>query len=171
MAFLPSNAPFYFSDDPYASWPSQQSIKPPPTPPPVTSWPLSSSGGSASYPGSDNQPPLQPLPPMSQGHYTYEELAAATNGFSDTNLLGQGGFGHVYKGTLGGTEVAIKKLRTGSRQGEREFRAEVEIISRVHHRNLVSLVGYCIYGDQRLLVYEFVPNKTLGFHLHGNSKF
>ncbi|TVU32186.1 hypothetical protein EJB05_23908, partial [Eragrostis curvula] len=76
-----------------------------------------------------------------------------------------------YRGTLPGAgEVAIKRLRPGSGQGDREFRAEVEIISRVHHRHLVSLVGYCIHGDQRLLVYEFVPNKTLEFHLHGTGQ-
>ncbi|KAF0919948.1 hypothetical protein E2562_032360 [Oryza meyeriana var. granulata] len=104
------------------------------------------------------------------GAFGYDELAAATDGFSESNLLGQGGFGQVYKGTVRGQEVAIKKLRSGSGQGEREFRAEVEIISRVHHKNLVSLVGYCIYGEQRLLVYEYVPNKTLEFHLHGSGR-
>lgn len=95
----------------------------------------------------------------------------ATNGFSDANLLGQGGFGFVHKGVLpDGTEVAVKQLRDGSGQGEREFQAEVEIISRVHHKHLVSLVGYCISGAHRLLVYEFVPNNTLEFHLHGRSR-
>uniref|UniRef100_A0A8R7K657 non-specific serine/threonine protein kinase n=2 Tax=Triticum urartu TaxID=4572 RepID=A0A8R7K657_TRIUA len=73
-------------------------------------------------------------------------------------------------GTLGAgaaaREVAIKRLRAVSGQGEREFRAEVESIGRVHHRNLVSLLGYCIHGDQRLLVYEHVPNHTLESHLH-----
>ena len=101
------------------------------------------------------------------GSHSYEQLAAATDGFAPGNIIGQGGFGCVYRGTLDGAEVAIKKLKTESRQGDREFRAEVEIISRVHHRNLVSLVGYCIYSDERLLVYEFVPNKTLDSHLHG----
>jgi hypothetical protein len=117
-------------------------------------------------------PPLNPSPHMATGGtFSYYDLAAATDGFSDANLLGQGGFGHVYSGTVGGGhEVAIKKLRAGSGQGDREFRAEVEIISRVHHKNLVSLVGYCIHGEQRLLVYEYVPNKTLQFHLHGTKK-
>lgn len=76
----------------------------------------------------------------------------------------------MYKGLLqDGREVAIKKLKDNSGQGDREFKAEVEIISRVHHRYLVSLVGYCITDLQRLLVYEFVPNGTLHYHLH--SKF
>ncbi|KAI5003931.1 hypothetical protein ZWY2020_031174 [Hordeum vulgare] len=102
--------------------------------------------------------------------FTYEEMHNITNGFSDQNLLGEGGFGSVYKGCLPeGREVAIKKLKDGSGQGEREFQAEVEIISRVHHRHLVSLVGYCISGDQRLLVYDFVPNDTLHYHLHGRG--
>lgn len=101
----------------------------------------------------------------------FEELALATNGFSDANLLGQGGFGYVHKGVLpNGKEVAIKQLKLGSGQGEREFQAEVDIISRVHHRHLVSLVGYCISGDKRLLVYEYVPNNTLEFHLHGKDR-
>lgn len=100
--------------------------------------------------------------------YTYEEVMEITNGFMRENILGQGGFGAVYKGWLpDGRLVAVKQLKAGSGQGEREFRAEVEIISRVHHRHLVSLVGYCIYENQRLLIYEFVPNKTLEHHLHG----
>nr|CAB3496374.1 unnamed protein product [Digitaria exilis] len=103
------------------------------------------------------------------GSHSYEQLADATDGFAPGNIIGQGGFGCVYRGVLDGAEVAIKKLKMESRQGDREFRAEVEIISRVHHRNLVSLVGYCVYSDERLLVYEFVPNKTLDSHLHGHN--
>ncbi|TQD91561.1 hypothetical protein C1H46_022856 [Malus baccata] len=107
----------------------------------------------------------------SQITFTYEELAMATNGFSNVNLLGQGGFGFVHKGVLpNGKVVAIKQLKAGSGQGEREFQAEIEVISRVHHRHLVSLVGHCISGAQRLLVYEFVPNDTLQFHLHGKGR-
>lgn len=103
--------------------------------------------------------------------FTYEELAIATDNFSDTNLLGQGGFGYVHKGVLhDGRDVAIKQLKVGSGQGEREFQAEVEMISRVHHSHLVSLLGHCISGIQRLLVYEYVPNQTLEFHLHGKGK-
>ncbi|XP_066353490.1 proline-rich receptor-like protein kinase PERK15 [Miscanthus floridulus] len=103
------------------------------------------------------------------GSHSYEQLAAATDGFAPGNIIGQGGFGCVYRGRLDGAEVAVKKLKMESRQGDREFRAEVEIISRVHHRNLVTLIGCCIYSDERLLVYEFVPNKTLDSHLHGHN--
>ncbi|KAL2252336.1 proline-rich receptor-like protein kinase PERK8 [Sesamum indicum] len=107
----------------------------------------------------------------SRSWFTYEELSGATNGFSANNLLGEGGFGCVYKGVLGdGRQVAVKQLKAGGGQGEREFRAEVEIISRIHHRHLVSLVGYCISENQRLLVYDYVPNNTLHYHLHGKGK-
>ncbi|KAG0459954.1 hypothetical protein HPP92_023082 [Vanilla planifolia] len=102
--------------------------------------------------------------------FSYEELMGITNGFSLENKIGEGGFGAVYRGSLpDGKLVAIKQLKVGSGQGEREFRAEVDIISRIHHRHLVSLVGYCISEHHRLLVYEFVPNKTLEHHLHGNE--
>ncbi|GLJ16827.1 hypothetical protein SUGI_0289930 [Cryptomeria japonica] len=107
----------------------------------------------------------------SKSWFTYEDLAIATNGFAPQNVLGEGGFGCVYKGYLeGGKVVAVKQLKIGGGQGEREFRAEVEIISRVHHRHLVSLVGYCIADSQRLLVYEYVPNGTLEYHLHGRGR-
>ena len=121
---------------------------------------------------SGNPPPKASLP---LGHvkssFSYEDLVMATDGFSDANLLGQGGFGYVHRGVLpGGREVAVKQLKLGSGQGEREFQAEVEIISRVHHKHLVSLVGYSMAEGKRLLVYEFVPNNTLEFHLHGSTK-
>uniref|UniRef100_A0A0D9WIN9 non-specific serine/threonine protein kinase n=1 Tax=Leersia perrieri TaxID=77586 RepID=A0A0D9WIN9_9ORYZ len=122
---------------------------------------------------SDPPPQRSPSPaPVSGGTVSYADLEEATDGFSDRHLLGHGGFGHVYRGVLRGSrqEVAIKKLRPGSGQGDREFRAEVDIISRVHHRNLVSLVGFCIHAHHRLLVYEFVPNKTLHFHLHESGR-
>ncbi|CAI0451168.1 unnamed protein product [Linum tenue] len=107
----------------------------------------------------------------SKSWFTYDELLQATNGFSKQNLLGEGGFGCVYKGVLvDGREVAVKQLKIGGSQGEREFRAEVDIISRVHHRYLVSLVGYCISDHQRLLVYDYLPNDTLHFHLHTEGR-
>ncbi|KAL0412496.1 UNVERIFIED_CONTAM: Proline-rich receptor-like protein kinase PERK5 [Sesamum radiatum] len=108
---------------------------------------------------------------FNQSSFTYNDLAMATGNFSQGNLLGQGGFGYVYKGVLqNGKEVAVKSLKSNSGQGEREFQAEVDIISRVHHRHLVSLVGYCIAGSQRLLVYEFVSNGTLEYHLYAKNR-
>ncbi|KAL1810468.1 hypothetical protein ACET3Z_027458 [Daucus carota] len=107
----------------------------------------------------------------SRQYFTYEELSDATYGFSNSNLLGEGGFGCVYKGCLpDGRVVAVKQLKIGGGQGEREFRAEVEIIGRVHHRHLVSLVGYCISEHQRLLVYDYVANNTLHYHLHDEGR-
>ena len=101
---------------------------------------------------------------------SYEDLAKATNNFSHSYLLGEGSFGSVYKGIISGCKlVAVKQLKSGSVQGEKEFQAEVDIIDRIHHKNLVSLVGYCIDEAHRMLVYDFVPNKTLDFHLHGKS--
>lgn len=135
------------------------------------------SGETSSNFSGPHQPPLPPPSPnialgFNKSTFSYEELTAATGGFSQANLLGQGGFGYVHKGVLpNGKEVAVKSLKIGSGQGDREFQAEVEIISRVHHRHLVSLVGYCIAGGQRMLVYEFVPNNTLEHHLHGTSEF
>ncbi|URD73801.1 STYKc [Musa troglodytarum] len=103
--------------------------------------------------------------------FTLEELSLITNDFSTQNLLGRGGSCCVYKGLLlDGREVAVKQLKVDGAQGEREFKAEVEIISRVHHRHLVSLVGYCISENQRLLVYDYVPNRTLYHHLHGKGR-
>lgn len=105
----------------------------------------------------------------SKSWFSYEELMEITNGFSRENVIGEGGFGCVFLGILPDAKrVAVKQLKAGSGQGEREFRAEVEIISRVHHRHLVSLVGYCIADYHRLLVFEFLPNNTLEHHLHGN---
>ncbi|KAL0337406.1 UNVERIFIED_CONTAM: Proline-rich receptor-like protein kinase PERK1 [Sesamum calycinum] len=168
----PSPPPGGASRPPHSPVRAPSPQPPPPPPPPAY---ISSSGGSGSnYSGSGT-----PLPPPSPGMalgfskstFTYEELAMATDGFSDANLLGQGGFGYVHRGVLpNGKEVAVKQLKAGSGQGEREFQAEVEIISRVHHKHLVSLVGYCSTGTQRMLVYEFVPNNTLEFHLHGNGR-
>lgn len=150
-------------------------------PPPLSGWNtnpaahhppmVSSEMNSSNFSGPHG--PLQPPPHPSvalgfnTSTFTYEDLAAATSGFSQAKLLGQGGFGFVHKGVLpNGKEIAVKSLKAGSGQGDREFAAEVEIISRVHHRHLVSLVGYCLNGERKLLVYEFVPNNTLEFHLY-----
>ncbi|GJM94907.1 hypothetical protein PR202_ga11591 [Eleusine coracana subsp. coracana] len=153
----------------HPSPPPAYANRPPQAPPPPPPAMISSSGGSGSnYSGGEILPPPSPGAALgfSKSTFTYEELVRATDGFSDANLLGQGGFGYVHRGLLpNGKEIAVKQLKLGSGQGEREFQAEVEIISRVHHKHLVSLVGYCISGGKRLLVYEFVPNNTLGVPL------
>ncbi|KAJ4865984.1 hypothetical protein Rs2_52497 [Raphanus sativus] len=102
--------------------------------------------------------------------FTFEELSQITEGFCKRYVIGEGGFGYVYKGIIcEGKPIAIKQLKSISAEGYREFKAEVEIISRVHHRHLVSLVGYCISEQHRFLIYEFVPNNTLDHHLHGKD--
>ncbi|KAH9319042.1 hypothetical protein KI387_020811, partial [Taxus chinensis] len=110
------------------------------------------------------------LRPSSTRYFAYEELKEATNNFEITSVLGEGGFGQVFKGVLkDGTSVAIKKLSSGGHQGDREFLVEVEMLSRLHHRNLVKLVGYYSSHDssQHLLCYELVPNGSLEAWLHG----
>lgn len=108
--------------------------------------------------------------PTSMRYLSYEELKEATNNFEPTSMLGEGGFGRVFKGVLSdGTPVAIKKLTSGGHQGDKEFLVEVEMLSRLHHRNLVKLVGYYSNRDssQSLLCYELVPNGSLEAWLHG----
>ncbi|KAL0375484.1 UNVERIFIED_CONTAM: putative LRR receptor-like serine/threonine-protein kinase [Sesamum radiatum] len=94
--------------------------------------------------------------------FSFEELQMATSSFNITTQIGQGGYGKVYKGTLAdGVVVAIKRAQQGSLQGDKEFYTEIEMLSRLHHRNLVSLVGYCDEKDEQMLVYEFMPNGSL----------
>ncbi|PIN17134.1 Serine/threonine protein kinase [Handroanthus impetiginosus] len=94
--------------------------------------------------------------------FSYAKLRAATDDFNPTNKLGEGGFGPVYKGTLeDGRVIAVKQLSVQSHQGKSQFVAEIATISAVQHRNLVKLYGCCIEGDKRLLVYEYLENKSL----------
>ncbi|XP_051122735.1 probable serine/threonine-protein kinase PBL7 [Andrographis paniculata] len=104
----------------------------------------------------------------SQKDFTYSELREATNKFSRQNFLSEGGFGSVYKGELKkGVTVAVKRLKAASLQGEKEFKAEVRVLSRVRHQNLVTLLGSCAEGNRRLLVYEYICNGSLEEHLSG----
>lgn len=99
------------------------------------------------------------------------ELEKATDKFSSKRVLGEGGFGRVYKAIMeDGTEMAVKMLTRDQQNGDREFIAEVEMLSRLHHRNLVKLLGICIEGRTRCLVYELVHNGSVESHLHGADK-
>ncbi|KAK3009394.1 hypothetical protein RJ639_014657, partial [Escallonia herrerae] len=101
--------------------------------------------------------------------YTLRELEAATNGLADENVIGEGGYGIVYSGVLGdNTRVAVKNLLNNRGQAEKEFKVEVEAIGRVRHKNLVRLLGYCVEGAYRMLVYEYVDNGNLDQWLHGD---
>ncbi|KAK7397082.1 hypothetical protein VNO78_18249 [Psophocarpus tetragonolobus] len=116
--------------------------------------------------------PLSGLPEFSHlgwGHwFTLRDLQLATNRFSKENVLGEGGYGVVYRGQLiNGTPVAVKKILNNFGQAEKEFRVEVEAIGHVRHKNLVRLLGYCIEGTHRVLVYEYVNNGNLEQWLHG----
>ncbi|CAN7119107.1 unnamed protein product [Brassica rapa subsp. narinosa] len=100
----------------------------------------------------------------------YRIIQAATNNDSETNKIGQGGFGEVYKGTFpNGVEVAVKRLSKSSKQGDPEFNNEVAVAAKLQHRNLVRLLGFSLEQKERILVYEYVPNKSLDYFLFGQS--
>ncbi|XP_073045491.1 probable receptor-like protein kinase At5g18500 [Primulina eburnea] len=136
-----------------------------------------SSGTFTVYKPSSSHPitapsPLSGLPEFSHlgwGHwFTLRDLEVATNRFSKENVIGEGGYGIVYRGQLtNGAPVAIKKLLNNLGQAEKEFGVEVEAIGHVRHKNLVRLLGYCIEGTHRMLVYEYVNNGNLEQWLHG----
>ncbi|XP_077219450.1 serine/threonine-protein kinase PBL27-like [Tasmannia lanceolata] len=132
-----------------------------------------SSDKSKSRGGSDSKkensvPKDGPTAKIAAQTFTFRELASATKNFRQECLLGEGGFGRVYKGRLESTGqvVAVKQLDRNGLQGNREFLVEVLMLSLLHHPNLVNLIGYCADGDQRLLVYEFMPLGSLEDHLH-----
>ncbi|GMN61945.1 hypothetical protein TIFTF001_031035 [Ficus carica] len=98
-------------------------------------------------------------------------IVKATNNFSTDNKLGQGGFGPVYKGKLNDDqEIAVKRLSRSSGQGLNEFKNEVILIAKLQHRNLVRLIGCCIQGEEKLLIYEYMPNKSLDFFIFGETR-
>ncbi|XP_075093131.1 G-type lectin S-receptor-like serine/threonine-protein kinase At1g11330 isoform X2 [Nicotiana tabacum] len=102
--------------------------------------------------------------------FKFEVLAMSTDQFHENNKLGQGGFGPVYKGILAdGKEIAVKRLSTASGQGMKEFMNEVLLISTVQHRNLVKLLGCCIEKEEKMLIYEYLPNKSLDVFLFDND--
>nr|GEU32533.1 G-type lectin S-receptor-like serine/threonine-protein kinase CES101 [Tanacetum cinerariifolium] len=104
-------------------------------------------------------------------YFTFQSISSATNNFSSTNKLGEGGFGEVYKGKLAdGQEVAVKRLSRSSGQGDTEFKNEIELIAKLQHTNLVRLVGCCIEKKEKILVYEYMPNNSLDFFLFDQTK-
>ncbi|CAN6680854.1 unnamed protein product [Malus baccata var. baccata] len=103
--------------------------------------------------------------------FSASDIERATNNYDDSRVLGEGGFGRVYSGVLeDGTKIAVKVLKRDDQQGGREFLAEVEMLSRLHHRNLVKLIGICTEEHSRSLVYELIPNGSVESHLHGIDK-
>ncbi|XP_048549606.1 L-type lectin-domain containing receptor kinase SIT2-like [Triticum urartu] len=104
--------------------------------------------------------------------FAYKDLCRATNGFRDMQLLGKGGFGRVYGGVLAcsSVRVAVKRISSESRQGLTQFTAEIMILGRLRHRNLVRLIGYCRHKDELLLVYEYMPNGSLDRYLHTHNR-
>ncbi|KAL4369755.1 hypothetical protein GQ457_05G029780 [Hibiscus cannabinus] len=103
--------------------------------------------------------------------FHFSTIAVATNNFSSDNKLGQGGFGPVYKGVLlNGTEIAVKRLSKHSGQGVQEFKNEILLIAKLQHRNLVRMLGYCVEGEEKMLIYEFLPNKSLDSIIFDESK-
>ncbi|CAH9143718.1 unnamed protein product [Cuscuta epithymum] len=103
--------------------------------------------------------------------FSLSEMERVTDNFNETRVVGEGGFGRVFSGALqDGTKVAVKVLKRDDHQGGREFLAEVEMLSRLHHRNVVQLIGICLEERARCLVYELVPNGSVESHLHGVDK-
>ncbi|XP_017978276.1 PREDICTED: probable leucine-rich repeat receptor-like protein kinase At5g49770 [Theobroma cacao] len=102
--------------------------------------------------------------------FSFEELTKYTNNFSEANDIGSGSYGKVYRGTLPtGELIAIKRAQQGSVQGGLEFKTEIELLSRVHHKNVVSLLGFCFERGEQMLIYEYVPNGSLSDSLSGKS--
>ncbi|XVF58331.1 hypothetical protein PTKIN_Ptkin07bG0057600 [Pterospermum kingtungense] len=101
--------------------------------------------------------------------FRFKDLKFATDNFGLKNKLGKGGFGTVYKGTLGGKAVAVKRISKNSRHGKKDFIAEVNSIGNIHHKNLVKLIGWCYESNELLLVYEFMPNGSLDKLIFSNE--
>ncbi|WCJ27916.1 Leucine-rich repeat protein kinase family protein [Euphorbia peplus] len=102
--------------------------------------------------------------------FSYDELKKCTNSFSENNEIGSGGYGKVYRGMVSeGQVVAIKRAQRGSMQGGLEFKTEIELLSRVHHKNVVGLIGFCFEQGEQMLIYEYMANGTLRESLSGKS--
>ncbi|MCD7472086.1 hypothetical protein HAX54_013021 [Datura stramonium] len=118
-----------------------------------------------------NEEDLEKIAAQEQKQIPFEVLVSATKHFHPENKLGEGGFGPVFKGQLSdGRQIAVKKLSHGSRQGMKEFKTEAKLLARVQHRNVVNLLGYCVHGVDKLLVYEYVANESLDKILFKSAK-
>ncbi|MQM17127.1 hypothetical protein Taro_050096 [Colocasia esculenta] len=93
--------------------------------------------------------------------FRFSKISSATNSFSPANKIGEGGFGTVYKGELDGENVAVKRLSRHSVQGLEEFKSETQLVAKLQHMNLVKLLGYCTKSEEKILVYEYMPNQSL----------
>lgn len=103
-------------------------------------------------------------------YYSLAAIIEATSNFSQNNKIGEGGFGSVYKGTLATGQVAMKRLSVTSRQGLNELKNEATLIAKLQHRNLVKLLGCCIEGEERILIYEYMPNKSLDYFIFDHTR-
>ncbi|XP_044969812.1 G-type lectin S-receptor-like serine/threonine-protein kinase At4g03230 [Hordeum vulgare subsp. vulgare] len=103
--------------------------------------------------------------------FEFSQVIDATNNFSEGNKLGEGGFGRVYKGQLpNGLDIAVKRLTQHSGQGLNEFKTEIHLIAKLQHTNLVRLLGYCIEGEEKILIYEYMSNKSLDFFIFDTTR-
>ncbi|PON53013.1 Serine/threonine protein kinase [Parasponia andersonii] len=102
--------------------------------------------------------------------FTLSKITTATESFSEKNKLGRGGFGTVYRVSSSYPKIAVKRLSMSSRQGVNEFKNEVKLIAQLQHRNLVKLLGCCIEGKEKLLVYEYMPNKSLDLFISDQTQ-
>ncbi|XP_026427441.1 probable LRR receptor-like serine/threonine-protein kinase At1g06840 [Papaver somniferum] len=122
-------------------------------------------------PAKRNQELSMPIHITGLKSFSFNEMVLATSNFSESAQIGRGGYGRVYKGILADkTVVAIKRAQEDSLQGQKEFFTEIELLSRLHHRNLVSLLGYCHEDGEQMLIYEFMPNGTLRDCLSAQAK-
>ncbi|XP_010112670.2 putative receptor-like protein kinase At4g00960, partial [Morus notabilis] len=115
--------------------------------------------------------PVEDIESVESLQYSFETIRVATDNFSEANKLGQGGFGSVYRGRLFDIQdIAVKRLSRDSGQGDLEFKNEVILVAKLQHRNLVRLLGFCLEGNERLLIYEFVPNASLDHFIYDPRK-
>ncbi|KAG6691519.1 hypothetical protein I3842_10G067100 [Carya illinoinensis] len=123
------------------------------------------------YNGAKGENVVNDITTVESLQFDFSTIEAATKKFSDDSKLGEGGFGEVFKGTLpNGQEIAVKRLSRSSRQGAEQFKNEVVLVAKLQHRNLTRLLGFCLEGQEKILVYEFVPNKSLDNFLYDPTK-